>query len=109
MSLLTLIQKGGLDKVTTVTQATIATGTKKKSDTVANVATVTVTHRDNRNKIYGTVAMSEDAEMKIRTWLTSTGEDDLTVVADILEKCRSDKNALDYFLNRATECPASGF
>lgn len=42
MSLLTLIQKGGLGRIATATPATVATEESKKPETVASVATVAV-------------------------------------------------------------------
>lgn len=46
-------------------------------------------------------------ESPIRRWLNHIQEDDPAVIAEVLEKCRSDRAALVYFLNRAGELSPS--
>lgn len=42
-------------------------------------------------------------EARIRAWMAHTGEEDEAAIAEILESCRNDAEARDYFLSRASE------
>lgn len=45
--------------------------------------------------------LTADEEMAIRTWLTHIKETDPYMIADVLEQCRNDADARDYFIGRA--------
>ena len=47
--------------------------------------------------------MSASQEARIRAWLDSIGEEDAATIEEVLENCRTDAEARDYFLTRATE------
>jgi hypothetical protein len=49
--------------------------------------------------------LSEIEEAAIRTWLDLIDETDPVVISEVLNKCRTDKEALAYFLHRAEEVP----
>lgn len=42
-------------------------------------------------------------EARIRAWLASIGEEDTATIEEVMENCRTDAEARDYFLTRATE------
>jgi len=48
---------------------------------------------------------SASNEKAIRAWLTFIGEHDLEMIDDVLDRCRTDPEALSYFLLRACEVP----
>jgi hypothetical protein len=50
-----------------------------------------------------TAPTSTDQEAAIRTWLAYIEETDPYIIADVLERCRIDADALDYFIRRAGE------
>jgi hypothetical protein len=41
----------------------------------------------------------------IKAWLRFIGEHDPAIIADVLDKCRADPDALDYFNRRTAEVP----
>jgi hypothetical protein len=45
--------------------------------------------------------MTPDEELTIRAWLALIGETDPTMVVDLLNQCRTDADARDYFIERA--------
>jgi hypothetical protein len=47
--------------------------------------------------------LSPNEETTIRDWLVATGESDPETIAEVIEKCRGDVEARDYFLGRARE------
>lgn len=47
--------------------------------------------------------MTAEEETAIRAWLAHIGENDPAIIADVLDKCRTDTEALDYFTGRAGE------
>ena len=98
MILSTLIKKGGLAKVATATPATSATHQLDNSVTVASVATVTVA--ENSKPVAG---LSPDEESRIQKWLAHIEETDSAIIAEILDKCRVDSKARQYFLKRSEE------
>lgn len=52
-------------------------------------------------------AISGDLEA-IRAWLAFIGEADPVTVGEVLDKCRTDPEARDYFVRRAGECSGGG-
>ena len=52
-----------------------------------------------------TVPMSPGEESAIRAWLAHIEESDPAIIADLLEKCRTDADARSYFIGRAAEVP----
>ena len=94
MSLADLIRKGGNLHVATATSATSATQPGESRGTVARVATVAVANP--------TKAQTDD-EARILDWLARIEETDPEIIAEVLEKCGKDADALAYFLNRAFE------
>ena len=88
MSLIDLIHKNQNAAIATATVATPATHGKKTKTSVAKVASVAV-------------ATPEDLK-KIRIWLNQIGEPEEDHYL-VLNKCRRDLEALDYYLERATE------
>lgn len=47
--------------------------------------------------------LSASEEARIRAWLASIGEEDEAAIEEVLENCRTDAEARDYFLGRASE------
>ena len=47
--------------------------------------------------------LSAADETAIRGWLSSIGEEDPSVIGEVLNRCRQDPEALHYFLIRAGE------
>ena len=107
MILSALIRKGGLAKSATATPATIATQQADQTSSVAAVATVTVavmpeSSIDSEREPAST-ELTSDEESKIRAWLTHIEETDSEIIAEVVDKCRSDNWARVYFLRRAGE------
>ncbi|MBG7602515.1 MAG: hypothetical protein IZT60_08230 [Gammaproteobacteria bacterium] len=107
MTLSALIKKGGLARSATVTPATIATQQAGQASSVAAVATVTVTMKPESsiepNSEPASTELTTDEESKIRAWLTHIEETDSEIIAEVVDKCRSDNGVLVYFLRRAGE------
>lgn len=96
MTLSNLIRKGGLVQVATATPATLATQETANTATVAQVATVAVAK---------TPALTAEEETAIRAWLAHIEESDTDIIAEVLNQCRADEEAREYFLRRADEVP----
>lgn len=47
--------------------------------------------------------LSASDEARIRGWLAAIGEEDEATIEEVMENCRTDAEARDYFLTRATE------
>ena len=107
MTLSALIRKGVLARSATATPATIATQQSGQMSIVASVATVTVAVKPESSiepkKHPPSLELSADEESIIRAWLTYIEETDSEIIADVLDKCRSDNGARVYFLDRAEE------
>ena len=107
MTLSAPIRKGGLAKSATATPATIATQQAGQTESVAAVATVTVAVNPESsmepNRQPASTELTVDEELKIRAWLTYIKETDSDIIAEVLDKCRSDIEARFYFLHRARE------
>ncbi|MEJ1381089.1 MAG: hypothetical protein RPT95_09010 [Candidatus Sedimenticola sp. (ex Thyasira tokunagai)] len=99
MTLSILIKKGGLTAAVTATPATTATQEADKSKTVASVATVAVVEPEPSPEL------SPDDETRIRAWLAHIEETDPAIIAEVLDKCCDDLDALRYFLKRTEEVP----
>ena len=99
MSLLTLIKKGGLADVVTMTPATIATVENNQTNTVAAVATVAVTDRLEA----ASDSLSTDEEIRILAWLAHINETNQETIDVIVSKCRTDVKTRLYFLQRSEE------
>jgi hypothetical protein len=52
-----------------------------------------------------TVPMTPGEESAIRVWLAHIEETDPAIIADLLDKCRTDADARGYFIGRAAEVP----
>ena len=104
MILSALIKKGGLARSATATPATIAT---QQAGCIESVATVTVAVQPESsiepNRQTDSIELTADEESKIRAWLTHIEEADSDILAEVLDKCRSDNGARVYFLRRAGE------
>lgn len=50
--------------------------------------------------------MTADNEATIRSWLAHIEETDPEIIAEVLDKCRTDLEARAYFLHRAEEVPS---
>lgn len=106
MTLSTLMQKGGLARFATATVATLATHKAAQQVTVAEVAGVAVANAlepliTNPNLDLISHLQPQD-ETAIRAWLAHIEETDLEIIAHILNQCRTDKDAKDYFIWRAS-------
>jgi len=97
MTLCALIKKGGLTGTMT---ATPATQEADKSVTVAPVATVAVAEEPEPLP-----ELSSDDESNIRSWLAHIEETDPAIIAEVMDKCRNDREARQYFLKRSGEVP----
>ena len=51
-----------------------------------------------------TLASDEDLA-RIRSWLAAIGEEDEVIIAEVLNRCRQDPEALCYYLRRSAEVP----
>lgn len=100
MTLSALIKKGGLTGSMTATPATPATQEADKPVTVAPVATVAVAEKPEPLP-----ELSPDEESNIRAWLAHIDETDPAIIAEVVEKCRNDREARRYFLERSEEVP----
>ena len=107
MILSALIRKGGLARSATATPATIATQQAGQTSNVAEVATVTVAVIPESSiepkKHSASTKLTADEESKIRAWLTHIVETDSEIIAEVVNKCRSDNWARVYFLRRVEE------
>lgn len=65
--------------------------------TVARIATIAVANPTGAKP----ASMTVEEETVIRAWLVLIEETDPAIIADVLGKCRSDPEALDYFTGRA--------
>ena len=52
-----------------------------------------------------TVPMTPSEELAIRAWLAHIEETDPAIIADLLDKCRTDADTRAYFIRRAGEVP----
>ena len=97
MTLSDLIKKGGLTGNMT---ATPATQPADKTVTVAPVATVAVAEQPEPLP-----ELSSDEESSILAWLAHIEETDPAIIAEVVDKCRNDREARRYFLKRSEEVP----
>lgn len=121
MILSTLIKKGGIDELATMTAATIATPSGIFTPDVADVAGVTVASLP-KLPILGEMPSISVAgvagvavaplpklflfeEIKIRSWLTHINESNVENINHVLNKCRGDSNVRRYVLERSKEIP----
>lgn len=47
--------------------------------------------------------LSADGEARIRAWLAHIGEEDPATLEEVMEDCRADPEAADYFISRSAE------
>jgi hypothetical protein len=52
-------------------------------------------------------ALTEDEDAAIRVWLSRIEESDPVVIDEVLDKCRTEPDAKDYFLGQASEASAA--
>jgi|GEM_PF-2605469 len=94
MTLSALIKKGGLaDRMA----ATVAT---QETDQPVTVATVAVAKQPE-----SLPELSPEEESSIRAWLAHIEETDPAIIAEVLDKCRTNLEARRYFLKRSEEVP----
>ena len=60
-------------------------------------------HIEKKHSTVHVYSMADDTA--IRTWLAFIGEHDDELINEVINQCRSDHNALKYFLCRAKEMP----
>jgi hypothetical protein len=101
MTLSALIRKGGLATLATATPATVATQGAIKAVTVAKVATVAVAGPPQP----AASGMTAEEETAIRVWLAHIEEPNPVEIQLVLDECRNDPVARDYYLGRAEEVP----
>jgi len=90
-------QKGGLTGSVTATVATPAT---QEVDNPATVATVAVAKQPEPRP-----ELTPDEASNIRAWLAHIEETDPAIIAEVLDKCRTNLEARRYFLKRSEEVP----
>lgn len=96
MTLVELIRKSNSGKVATAIHAIPATQAR----------TVTVAFSAESVPVRPVAAlMTTDTEAVIRAWLAHIEETDEIIIADVLERCRTCSDTLEYFLRRAEEVP----
>lgn len=100
MTLSALIKKGGLSGTMTATPATPATQEADKPVTVAPVAIVAVAKQPEPLS-----ELSPNEESKILAWLAHIDETDPAIIAEVVDKCRNDREARRYFVKRSEEVP----
>ena len=100
MKLSALMKKGWATRIAGATEATTATLVAKPSGSVAIVANVAVA--ESQSMTLPIALVEESAVLK---WLRYIQETDDEVIAMVLHQCRSDPDALAYFLQRAREMP----
>ena len=100
MTLSALIKKGGLAGTMTATPATPTTQEADKPVTVTPVATVAVAEQPEPLP-----ELSSDEESSILAWLAHIEETDPAIIAEVVDKCRNDREACRYFLKRSEEVP----
>jgi hypothetical protein len=98
MSLADLIRKREPGQGATATPATAATEDEIQARTVAGVATVAVASSLE-------VGVTGNEESALRAWLAHIGETDAEIIAHVLDRCRRDAEARDYFLLQAGKDP----
>ena len=79
--------------------------TNKNSD-LAKVSRMSHMSRTKNSSTEKIRDLSADNETTVRNWLSFIGETDTEMIALILNQCRADIDALQYFLWRAKEAPA---
>lgn len=100
MTLSELIKKGGLAKIATMTPATIATQETGKVTSVAEVATVAVAVKPEP-----LLELPPDEENRILAWLAHIEETDPSIITEVINKCRDDSDARQFFMQRSEEVP----
>ncbi len=117
MTLSALIRKRDTGNLATATLATFATQPREEPATVARVATVAVANgggtilatQETANAATVAVAkppaLTAEEEAAIRARLAHIGETDTEVIADVIDQCQRDGQALAYFLRRARQIP----
>lgn len=100
MSISALIRKGGLASLVTATPATLATHGPERAETVAKVATVAVAAPQEP-----VPTMTAEEQTTIRTWLARIKETDPDLIAEVLNRCRTNLAARIYALGQAEEMP----
>ena len=98
MTLSTLIRKRDSGNAATAIPAISATQQLGDAPTVARIATVAVATRRNKKA----TTLTANNELAVLWWLNSIGEDDPVMIEDVLDRCRTNLEALTYFLWRAS-------
>ncbi|MHB8472911.1 MAG: hypothetical protein ACYDC8_08705 [Gammaproteobacteria bacterium] len=101
MTLAALIRKRDTGNLATAIPAIHATQQAEVTGTVARVATVAVANPPDAKPATMTVEQQAD----IRAWLAHIEETDPAIITEVMDKCRTDPEALAYFTWRAGEVP----
>ncbi len=121
--LIQLTQRGGLASLTAI-PATFATVTTHKPERLAVVATVAgiaevenpqTTDQQSAPKgktsdqpdetVENAVDLPAEVETAIRLWLESIGEKNPGIIMRVLDQCKSELDAREYFLRRSRGLP----
>ena len=104
MTLSALIRKRDTRNLATAIPAISATQPKTEAATVARIATVAVANPLEAKA--DPIQLSGADESTVRRWLAYIAETDPVLIAVCLNQCRTDPDALAYYLGRAEEVPA---
>ena len=105
MTAASIIREASVDGVTLLLSST---GTVKVNGDGVAVNRWLAIIRENKAAIVAALAvglMSAEQEAAICAWLTYINETDSEIICDVLDKCRAEPNALEYFLKRSAEVP----
>lgn len=109
MSLSNLIKKGGLASVARAIPAIPAipaTDDSPSVNAIAEIAQIAVARPAERAESkHSGQSVNTEGLTRIRRWLAYIGEQDERIIEEIIDRCKSDPAALDYFVGRADEVP----
>lgn len=99
MSLLSKLREKQAGKIATATPATFATQGGERGRAVATVAVATLRIPMSARQLSASMSIKE--ETAITAWLTWIKENDPATAAEVIERCRRDTDAREYFTGRA--------
>lgn len=91
--------------VTSVTADESPDVTPKPAPIRACTAVTPVTAENGVTASKATASITTEQETAIRAWLAHTEETDPEIIAEVLNQCRTDPDARDYFIPEAGEVP----
>lgn len=103
MSLANLIRKGATGKPANANPANSANDGQGKGQTLARLATLALANPPEVKA--EPIKLTGGDEFIIRRWLAHIEETDPALIENCLNQCRTDPEALAYFLQRAREVP----